>query len=87
MTTTRRSVLKDSASAGAGLVALSSLTAGSFAEVLGANDRVRIGVIGTGGRAMQLMDHLVPQTAGSCSRRDSAMEDQVRGRRRSGRRG
>ena len=59
--TTRRSFLKDSAKAGAGLVALSSLTAGSFADVLGANDRVRIGVIGTGGRALQLMDHLVPK--------------------------
>jgi predicted dehydrogenase len=62
---TRRSVLKNSAKAGAGLAALSSLTAGSFAQVLGANDRVRIGVIGTGGRAMQLMDHLIskPQDA------------------------
>ena len=59
--TTRRSFHKDSAKAGAGLVALSSLTAGSFADVLGANDRVRIGVIGTGGRALQLMDHLVPK--------------------------
>jgi predicted dehydrogenase len=59
--TTRRSVLKDSASAGAGLVALSSLPAGPFADVLGANDRVQIGVIGTGGRALQLMDHLVPK--------------------------
>ena len=27
----------------------------------GANDRVRIGVIGTGGRALQLMDHLIPK--------------------------
>ena len=60
-TTTRRRFLKDPAGAAAGLGALSSLTASSFADVLGANDRVRIGVIGTGGRAMQLMDHLVPK--------------------------
>jgi predicted dehydrogenase len=58
---TRRSLLKGSAITGAGLVGLSSLTAGSFAQVSGANDRVRIGVIGTGGRAIQLMDHLVPR--------------------------
>ena len=64
-TTTRRSFLKGPAKAGAGLGALSSLTASSWADVLGANDRVRIGVIGTGGRAMQHMDHLVskPQNA------------------------
>src|SRR5271166_3919561 len=58
-TTTRRSLLTGSSSAAAGLAALSSLTAISFANVSGANDRVRIGVIGTGGRAIQLMDHLV----------------------------
>jgi predicted dehydrogenase len=52
-------LLKGSAKAGAGLAALSSVTAGSFAKVLGANERVRIGVIGAGGRALQLMDHLV----------------------------
>jgi predicted dehydrogenase len=37
------------------------LSAGTFGNVLGANDRVRIGVIGTGGRALQLMDHLIPE--------------------------
>ena len=47
--------------AGAGHVALSTLSARSFANVLGANDRVKIGVIGTGGRATQLMDHLIPK--------------------------
>ena len=34
-------------------------SASSFANVVGANDRVQIGVIGTGGRATQLMDHLI----------------------------
>jgi predicted dehydrogenase len=63
--TTRRSLIKGASNAGAGLLALSSLTARSFAGASGANDRVRIGVIGTGGRATQLMDHLVgkPQDA------------------------
>jgi predicted dehydrogenase len=59
--TTRRRFLEGSAGAGAGHVALSTLSARSFANILGANDRVRIGVIGTGGRAMQLMDHLIPK--------------------------
>jgi predicted dehydrogenase len=44
---------------GAGHAALSSPGASSYAKVLGANDRVRIGVIGTGGRALQLIDHLI----------------------------
>jgi predicted dehydrogenase len=57
--TTRRRWLAGSA-AGAGSVALSTLSARSFARVVGANERVPIGVIGTGGRALQLMDHLVP---------------------------
>jgi len=59
--TTRRRFLEGSASTGAGHVALSTLSASSFADVVGANDRVRIGVIGTGGRALQLMDHLIPK--------------------------
>ncbi len=57
--TTRRRFLEGSAGAGAGHVALATSSARSFANVLGANDRVGIGVIGTGGRASQLMDHLV----------------------------
>jgi predicted dehydrogenase len=36
------------------------MSARSYARVAGANDRVPIGVIGTGGRATQLMDHLIP---------------------------
>src|SRR5262249_36626522 len=59
--TTRRRFLAGSAGAGAGRIALSTLSAGSFANVFGANDRVPIGVIGTGGRALQLMDHLIPK--------------------------
>lgn len=59
--TTRRRFLEGSAGAGAGHVAASLLSARSHAAVVGANDRVRIGVIGTGGRASQLMDHLVPK--------------------------
>ena len=58
---TRRRFLEASASAGAGHAALTTLSARSFASVLGANDRVQVGVIGTGGRASQLMDHLIPK--------------------------
>ncbi len=57
--TTRRRFLEGSAGAGAGHVALATASARSFANILGANDRVGVGVIGTGGRASQLMDHLV----------------------------
>jgi predicted dehydrogenase len=59
--TTRRRFLKGSAGAGAGHVASSLLSAGPAAGVVGANDRLQIGVIGTGGRALQLMDHLIPK--------------------------
>lgn len=46
---TRRSFIKDSVICGAGFAALGST------RILGANDRVRIGVIGVGGRATELM--------------------------------
>jgi predicted dehydrogenase len=46
---TRRSFIKDTLKYGTALAALSS------SKVLGANDRIRIGVIGTGGRAGELM--------------------------------
>jgi predicted dehydrogenase len=59
--TTRRRFLEGSVTAGAGHVAMSTFSARSFANVVGANDRVRIGVIGTGGRASQLIDHLIPK--------------------------
>jgi len=50
---TRREFLKDSAIAGAGAVAL-----GAFApsRVLGANDRIRMGVVGSGHRARYVME-------------------------------
>ena len=59
--TTRRRFLEGSAGVGAGHVASSLLSARSSAAVVGANDRVQIGVIGTGGRASQLIDHLIPK--------------------------
>jgi predicted dehydrogenase len=46
---TRRTFIKETVIYGAGLAALSST------KVLGANDRVRVGVIGVGGRANELM--------------------------------
>jgi predicted dehydrogenase len=46
---TRRAFLKDTLAYGTALTALAS------SRVLGANDRIRIGVIGTGGRAGELM--------------------------------
>ena len=59
---TRRRFLKDSASEiGTGLVLWSSL---SPAKVLGANDRIRIGAIGTGGRTQYLMQ-LLKKLAGN----------------------
>ena len=48
----RREFLKDSALAGASLAVLGSLAP---AHVLGANDKIRIGVLGSGGRAQYLM--------------------------------
>ena len=57
-TETRRTFLGSAAKAGASLTAASS-----FSKILGANDRVRIGVLGAGGRAMQLVRHLLPGPA------------------------
>ncbi|HLY62278.1 MAG TPA: Gfo/Idh/MocA family oxidoreductase [Terriglobia bacterium] len=47
--TNRRSFMRDSVTYGAGFAALAS------SKILGANDRIQIGVIGTGGRAGELM--------------------------------
>ena len=52
---TRRGFLKSSLATGAGLALAPRFAS---AEVLGANDRIPIGVIGTGGRARSLMRHL-----------------------------
>lgn len=49
---TRRDFIKDSAVAGAGLAVLGGLAP---ARVLGANDRIRVAVLGTGERAQYLM--------------------------------
>lgn len=49
---TRRDFIKDSAVAGAGLAVLGGLTP---ARVLGANDKIRVGVLGSGQRAQYLM--------------------------------
>src|SRR5579883_2714425 len=48
----RREFLKDTALAGAGVAVLGGLAP---AKVLGANDKIRIGAIGTGGRCQYLM--------------------------------
>src|SRR5262250_3038030 len=52
---TRRSFMKDAVKYGAGFAAMASLKA------LGANDRIRIGVMGAGGRAGELMNCLLPE--------------------------
>ena len=51
---TRRSFIKETVAYGAGYLALSSFKA------LGANDQVRIGIMGGGGRARELLDFLLP---------------------------
>jgi predicted dehydrogenase len=51
---TRRAFMQDTARYGAGLLALSSL------KVMGANDRVRVGIMGGGGRARELLEFLLP---------------------------
>jgi predicted dehydrogenase len=49
---TRRDFIRDSAAAGAGLAVLGGLAP---SQVLGANDKIRVGVLGTGERAQFLM--------------------------------
>jgi predicted dehydrogenase len=51
---TRRAFIQDTFKYGAGYLALSSFKA------LGANDRIRIGIIGGGGRSRELLDFLLP---------------------------
>ena len=50
---TRREFLKDTALAGAGAAVLGGLAP---ARVLGANDRIRVGVLGSGHRARYVME-------------------------------
>lgn len=57
---TRRDFLKDTALAGAGAAVLGGLAP---ARVLGANDRIRVGVLGSGHRARYVMEYfkIIPQ--------------------------
>jgi len=57
---TRREFLIDAALYGGALTSLSSIPYRASAQVVGANDRIRIGVMGAGGRARQLMGFLLP---------------------------
>ena len=57
---TRRELLRDAAVLGGAIASLSSIPSRASAQVAGANDRIRIGVMGAGGRARQLMSFLLP---------------------------
>jgi len=46
----RRNFIKKSASAAAGIAAASSVTASSYSRILGANDRISIGIVGASAR-------------------------------------
>jgi len=48
---TRRELLRDAAVLGGALASLSSVPYRASAQVMGANDRIRIGIMGAGGRA------------------------------------
>lgn len=57
----RRKFLHDGLTVGAAGAALSSMNAASYARVLGANDRVRMGIIGSGGMGRHHMGVLKDQ--------------------------
>ena len=57
---TRRELLKDAAVFGGALASLSPVPYRASAQVVGANDRIRIGIMGAGGRARQHMSFLLP---------------------------
>ena len=57
---TRREFLRDAAVFGGALASLSSIPYRASAQVVGANDRIRIGIMGAGGRARQHMSFLLP---------------------------
>ena len=81
---TRRDFLKETARAGAAAAALGGLAP---ARVLGANDKIRVGAIGTGERCQYLMglfkDHPSVELVAVCDvygpRRDEAMKIAVPG--------
>jgi predicted dehydrogenase len=60
MKKSRREFLKEAALCGGAVVSAASVPSRAAAHVVGANERIRIGVIGTGGRARQLMGFLLP---------------------------
>ena len=57
---TRRELLRDAAVLGGAFASLSSVPYRASAQVVGANDRIRIGIMGAGGRARQHMSFLLP---------------------------
>jgi predicted dehydrogenase len=57
---TRREFLRDAAVFGGAVASLSSIPYRASAQVVGANDRIRIGIMGAGGRARQHMSFLLP---------------------------
>jgi len=57
---TRREFLKGAAAYGGAMTSLSSIPSHASAKVAGANDRIRIGVMGAGGRARQILQFLLP---------------------------
>ncbi len=58
--TSRRLFLRDGMAAGAAAgLAFSRMTASSYARVIGANDRINLGLIGCGGRGRWIMEHMV----------------------------
>ena len=57
---TRREFLRDAAGYGGAIAALSSVPYRASARVVGASDQVRIGVMGAGGRAREIMKFLLP---------------------------
>ncbi len=56
--TSRRALLRGGLAAGAG-IGLSRMTAASYAAVLGANERINLGLIGCGGRGPWVMQNMV----------------------------
>ncbi|GMU21949.1 MAG: dehydrogenase [Phycisphaerae bacterium] len=56
----RRSFLRQGVAAGTAGWALSRASASSYARVIGANDRINLGLIGCGGRGRYILQHMTP---------------------------